>query len=142
RLDLQRNDPATRLQAAFARLGILPPPAARARICARLHCPGARRAADAGIAFVVQGVLRKVTSLDIRPHVGFGPFQHGADLPQPVTLVPSHRLAERAFRRLFATHARHPGFVARYGALEGLDLADAAAGLAFIGAEVETVDAI
>ena len=44
--------------------------------------------------------------------------------------------------RLLATHTRHPRLVAGHCTLEGFDLANRAAGLAFFKAEVEAVDAV
>src|SRR5690606_38991487 len=81
RLDLERNDATARLQAALARIRAFPPPATRARIGPWLDGAGARCAADAGIALVVQRVVREVTRLDVGPHVLLRPFQHRAHFP-------------------------------------------------------------
>src|SRR5687768_7870615 len=135
RLDFERNDATAWLQSAFARIWILPPPAAGPCIRTRLHRARARGASDAGIPFVMQRVVRKVARLDVRPHVLLGPLEQRADLPQAVALVPSHSFTQRALRGLFAAHTGDPSLVACDRTLEGLDLSNMAAGLTLFDSE-------
>src|SRR6185369_2065343 len=142
RLDLERNHAPARLQTALTRIRVLPPPTTGARIRAGFDCTRARRATDAWVTTIVQGVVRQVAALDVGPHVLVGPIEQRADLPQTVALIPRHGFAERTLVRLFATHAGDPGTMAGDRALERLDLADIAAAQALFDAEVETVDAV
>src|SRR5262245_20681513 len=132
RLHHQGYDAAAWLQPALTRLRVLPPPAARARIGARLHRTRARRAADAGEAVVVQLVRRQIAALDVGPDSVLGPFQERSHLPHAIALVPRERLTMSTLGRLFAPHTRDPGLVATDGALEGFDLANLAARLPLV----------
>src|SRR5690242_13633698 len=105
RLDLDGNHAPARLQSALTRVRVLPPPAAGARIRARLDSARARRAADARITAIMQSVVWQVARVDVSPHVFLGPVEQRAHFPQPVALVPGRRLAERTLARLLTTHA-------------------------------------
>src|SRR5262249_28129510 len=109
---------------------------------ARLDRPGAGRATDAGIAFVVQRVVRQLARADVLPHLLFAPVEERTDFVKPVPVVPLEGLALRARGRLLPPHARHPGPITRDGAFERLDLAHAAAGHARLEAVIKTIDAL
>src|SRR5689334_4950830 len=69
-----------RMQSALLRIRILPPPAPGAAVCARLHRARARRATDAGIALVVQRVVRQLARADVGPDLFVRPVEDGTDL--------------------------------------------------------------
>src|SRR3954454_16209869 len=102
-----------------------PRPAARAAV-ARLR---ARRAADRGVAAVVQRVVRQVALVDPPPQVLLGPVDERVVLPHRALLVPLDRLGVRAGRRLLAADAGDPCVAAGERALERRDLRRAAAAL-------------
>src|SRR6185437_8789372 len=132
---------SARMQAALARVGLFPPPAAGTVILAGLDGARARGAADARIASVVQHVVGQLLREDIGPDVGFGPVEQRTHLGSAV-LVLRDGLPRRACLGLLAAQARDPGRIAGDGALEGLDLANLAAGEALLQAVVEAVDAL
>ena len=103
---------------------------------------GARRAADARIAAIVQRAVVELMHADVAPDVSLRPVEQRADLRQPGLLVPGYRLRCRALLGLFAPHARHPGAIAGDGPDEGLDLADLAAADALAEAVIEAIDAV
>src|SRR3954463_16274943 len=100
-----------------------PRPAARAAV-ARLR---ARRAADRGVAAVVQRVVRQGALVGPPPQVLLGPVDERVVLPHRALLVPLDRLGVRAGRRLLAADARDPGVRAGECGLERGPLGRAAA---------------
>src|ERR1700722_8726056 len=130
------------VQAAFALLGLLPPPATGTVVLARQDGPGARRAADAGITLVVQAVERQIARPDVRPDLLLGPVQQRTQLVQPVLGVPLDGLALGARLGLLPAHACNPRGVAGDEFLERHDFAHIAAGTARRGAVEEAVDAL
>src|SRR5947209_2348722 len=66
---------------------LLPPPAAGACVFPRLGGPGTRGAANAGVALVVQRVIRNVVGVDVVPHLLIHPVGEGIDLEQPPMIV-------------------------------------------------------
>src|SRR5277367_4388058 len=59
---------------AFLRRARLPPPAAGTARGAGLNRPGARSAADRGVALVVERVVRHVALADVIPDLAFSPL--------------------------------------------------------------------
>ena len=114
---------AHRVDAALG-LGVAGPAAVAPR--ARLR---AVRAADRGVALVVQRVVRHVVLDDVAPHVGLAPVGERVRLPQPVLGVPRQLGGGRARRRLVAPQTGDPRVHALERAVEGVDLADRAAGV-------------
>src|SRR4029077_6000106 len=127
------------MQATFAGLRSLPPPAAGTAALAGLNRAGARGTADARKLAIVQAIVRQPAGADILPHLRFGPVEERTDLVQAMLRVPLQRLAVRAGRGLLAAHAGDPGREARDGALEGLHLAHAAALEARLEAVIEAI---
>src|SRR5215813_875936 len=115
------------MQAAFARLGALPPPAAGAPALTRLDGACAGCAAYARELAIVQRVVGQALHADVLPDFRFAPIEKRADLVQTVLGIPLDRLTVGAPGRLLAAHARDPGRKAGDGAPEGLHLAYAAA---------------
>src|SRR5271170_6809496 len=130
------------MQAAFARITALPPPAARAFVFAGLYRTRARRATDARKAAVMQGVIGQPLFADVLPDLVFRPFEQGADLVQAVGAIPLHGGRQRAAGRLAPSDARHPSVAAGDGAAERFDLADAATALSLVGTVAESIDAV
>ena len=95
-----------RMQTALGLGG--PAPAAGAFILARRHRPRAWPAADAGIALVVQRIVRDV-SATIRAHTSFLVHGQGADFHQAELLVPLHNRGIGPRRTLIAANAGGPG---------------------------------
>src|SRR5918995_4456696 len=89
--------------------------------------PRAMNAPDRRIAAVVQRVVRNFVHGQVRVDALRVPVDERLDLPDAVALGPLDLLRVRARRRLLAANAGDPRVVAREGALEGLDLPDAAA---------------
>ena len=87
----------------------------------------ARRAADRGVALVVQRVVRKVALVDPPPEVLLGPLDQRVELPHRALLVPLDGLGVGARRRLLAADARDPRVLAGERRLERGDLGLAAA---------------
>src|SRR5258706_15483999 len=82
-----RFTPATHVDAAFFLLVLLPPPAARASGFARLDRAGARCAADARVALVVQLAVGHVVRAYVVPDFLLGPLDERVELDQVVGLV-------------------------------------------------------
>src|SRR5690606_18436362 len=133
------------VDAALLGVGVLPPPATRAHVLAGLDRPRAGLAADRRIARPVQAVHRHVVVPNVRPHLLVRPVGERIHLHDAavcrVHLDLGHVPARHA---LLAAQARHPGPDAGLGevALHRLDLAQAAAELAFLDALVEEVLAV
>ncbi len=134
--------PAT-MQPAFLVLGLFPPPAAGAEVLARLDRARAGRAADAGIAAVVQRVVRHVDgSRRYAQTSSLGPVGQRVELHQAVQRVELLERDGARRRRLLAAQAGDPGALAAQRAAQRLELADLAAALAQLDAVVEGVDAV
>src|SRR5579863_6153620 len=97
------------MQTAFARFGVFPPPAPGAMTLPRCGGTRARRAANAGIAAIVQRVVRQLLGANIGPDIALGPIEQWTDLLQAVLLVARNRLRPGARIGLFTPHARDPG---------------------------------
>src|SRR5450755_4517252 len=115
------------MQTAFARLGLLPPPAAGAMTFTRRGGTRAGCAANARVAAIMQRVVGQLLGADIGPDITVGPVEQWTDLLQAVLLVARDRLRRGTQIGLLAPHARDPGPVAGDGATEGLDFANLAA---------------
>src|SRR5258706_12474623 len=76
------NRPA--MQPALLVLGLLPPPAPRANVLARLDSARAGRAADARVAEGVQCVRRHVVAPDVAPDLVLAPVGHRIELGEAV----------------------------------------------------------
>src|SRR5215475_9672066 len=72
------------MQAAFFVLGLLPPPASRPNVFARLDGAGARRAADAREPRGMERIGRHIVAPDIAPDVVFTPVSERIELGEPV----------------------------------------------------------
>src|SRR5580658_2712724 len=134
--------PRPGMQAAFALLGLLPPPAAGTMILAGHDGPGAGGAADAGITLLVKAVEGQLARAYVGPDLVLGPIQQRADFLQAVLGVPLDGMALGAGLGLLATHTGDPGVVAAHELAERHHLAHAAAGAARLGAVEEAVDAL
>src|ERR1019366_10157928 len=136
------RDPAARMQTAFARIRSFPPPAAGALILAGLHRSGARCAADARKAAVVQAVVRQALLANIVPDFGLGPIEQGTDLVQAIFAVPFHRCGECAAGRLTPPDACYPSATTGHGAAKRLDFADGTTAAALLETVAKAVDAV
>src|SRR5579871_3127782 len=96
---------------------------------ATLAGPRAGRAADRGVAPVVQRVIRQVVGEDVAPEVLLGPVRQRVDLPDPALLVAFDLRRGGSGRRLLAANAGDPGIDALERALERVHLGLAAAAL-------------
>src|ERR1700732_2585132 len=132
----------SRLQAAFARLGLLPPPAAGAAALTRLNGACAGRAADTRELAIVQRIVRQPMQPDVLPYLFLAPLEQRTELVQAVFRVPFDRVPAGAVRGLLAPHAGDPGGEAGNRPAEGLHLANAAALEARLEAAVEAVHAL
>src|SRR5262245_9644120 len=121
---------------------LLPPPAAGAYVFARGNGPGARSAADAGKAAVVQLVVGDSVRPDIGPDFLVAPVGEGVELDQAVVRVVGLDRDLLAGGRLPPAQPGDPGLLSRQRPAQRLDLADVAARLAQLDAAVETVDAV
>src|SRR5579864_6708421 len=111
------------MQTAFAMFCRLPPPAARARIFARRDGARAWRAADAGIAAIMERVVRYRMLADVTPDVLVGPVGQRIEFLQAVLRVPFLNCQVAASHRLGATLAGDPRVLAGERASQRLDLA-------------------
>src|SRR4051812_36800231 len=85
------------------------------------------RAADRGVAAVVELVVGQVVLPDVVPAALAVPVGERSGLPELVRLVPAHLRGGRARRRLVAPDTRDPGVETAERARERLDLPDRAA---------------
>src|SRR5256714_1610199 len=129
----------SRMQTAFARLRLLPPPAAGTAALAGLNRAGAWGAPDARKLAIVEPIVRQAPRADVLPHLGLGPIEQRAHLVQAMLRVPLQRLAAGASRRVLAAHTRDPAAVAGDRAFEGLHFTNAAAFEARLEAVIEAV---
>src|SRR5215218_3441738 len=109
------------VQAALELVRAGPPPLAAA---ARVR---AGRAADGGVARVVQRVVGEVALVDRAPDVALRPVDEGVELPDPAALVELDALRAGTRGRLLAPKARDPAGRAVERPLQGRDLGGAAA---------------
>src|SRR5579871_2871433 len=121
------------MQAAFglAEAG----PAAGAGVLAGQHGARAMRAADAGIAAVMQRVVVEPALVDVAPHLLRCPVGERVDFDQVELGVPSEFLRRGTGGGLFAADAGDPGTQSRQLAAQRLNLAQVAAGVGIGGPE-------
>src|SRR5882757_270335 len=128
------------VDAALLRCARLPPPASGAQVLALLRRPGARRAADRGVALVVERVVRKLVLLHVVPHVFLRPLGERVELHDRPVVVVDLDLADVAARRpLVAAQAGDPRVEAGEVLLQRQDLAHLAAEQPVFDALVEEV---
>src|SRR5215210_1160923 len=96
------------VQAALFGVGMFPPPATGPLVLARLHGARAGTAADAGIAAIVQRVVRHVVRSDVLPDVVVGPVGERVNLHEGVGSVPLDFVNRRACDGLLASETGHP----------------------------------
>src|SRR5262245_14885179 len=130
------------MQPALLGRALLPPPAAGAYVFSRGTGPGARSAADAGKAAVVQLVVGDSVRPDIGPDFLVAPVGEGVELDQAVFRVVGLDRDLLAGSRLPPAQPGDPGLLPRQRPAQRLDLADVAARFAQIDAAIEAVDAI
>src|SRR5438552_13506106 len=87
------------MHAALFRAVFFPPPAARPGIRAGLHGAGARGAADALVALVVERVVRDAVVADVVPHLFVGPVGQRVDFDDAAVVVVQLDLADVRARR-------------------------------------------
>src|ERR1700751_3157826 len=88
---------------------------------------GARRAADRGVAKVMQRVVGKVVLVDVSPQVLLRPVGQRVDLPDAPALVPLELGRVRARRRLLTADPRDPRLNSLERPFERIHLGHAAA---------------
>ena len=116
------------MQSTLFGLGIFPPPSPRATVFPGLDRPGARCAADARIALIVQPIVREVVLPHIVPNLTLGPIGQRIDLDDIAVIVIDLDFLHLGARdRLLAAQTRHPPIQTAQSPFERLDLADAAA---------------
>src|SRR5450631_349537 len=128
------------MQPALFVVGILPPPAAGARVLARLDGARAGGAADRRVATVVHRVDRDAVLLGVGAHLVHGPADEWAHLHDVAVGAIDLDLGRvGAGDRLLVAEASHPGVAIGERAAERLDLADAAALVSLVERVAETV---
>ena len=95
------------MQSAFGFLKWLPAPGAR--IFTGVHGRGAVRAANTGVAAIVERVVWHVMLSDVLPDVRVGPCRQGIELHQLKLVVPLHQTGMGAGWRLIPADAGDPG---------------------------------
>ena len=132
------------MQAALLRGRVqLPPPPPRPQVLPRPHRARARRAADAGEALVVEGVVGHGVVPDVAPDPVPAPVGEGIQLDDAAVIGVDLDLPDLAARHgLLPPEPRDPRVEALEGAAERLHLPDAAAELPVLDARVEEVDAV
>src|SRR5580704_19641623 len=130
------------MQAALARIGALPPPAAGAFVLAGLYRTRAGRATNARKAAVMQRVVGQPLFADVLPDLVFRPLEQRTYLVKAIFAVPFHGRRLSAAGRLSTPDAGNPGAAAGDGAAEGLHLAHTATSATLIEAVAEPVDAV
>src|ERR1022692_4502550 len=116
------------VQTALLVLGVLPPPAAGARVLTGLDGARARGAADRRIAAIVQRVDGDAVLLGVGAHLFHRPADQRVDLHDVAVGAIDLDLGRLgAGDRLLVAQARHPRLEAGQRAAEWLDLADATA---------------
>src|SRR5580692_8377028 len=123
-------------------LGILPPPAAGARVLAGLDGARAGRAADRGEALVVQRVDGDAVGLRVGAHLLHRPADERVHLRHAAVRGVDLDLGALGARHgLLAAQAREPRVQVGERAAERLDLADAAALVPVVERVAEAVEA-
>src|SRR5882672_8596758 len=98
------------VDAALLRSVRLPPPATRAQVLALLRRARAGRAADGGVALVVERVVGKVVLAHVLPHLFLRPLGERVQLHDCAVVVVDLHLADVAARRpLVAAKTGNPG---------------------------------
>ena len=95
------------MQAAFLGFRVFPPPASGADILTIVYRAGAGGATDAGIAFVMQCVVRHIELFDVVPHILLGPIHQGIKFRHVVKIIPFLVLHAGAGHRLLMVYPRH-----------------------------------
>src|SRR6185503_13153141 len=90
------------------------------------HLGRAMSAADAGIAAVVQRIVRNVVSRDVLPHLRFAPASQWIDLHEPPLIVPFDDASGRALESLIAANRGDPRAAISQCFTERLELSQAA----------------
>src|SRR5580765_3478634 len=128
------------VDAALLRRVRLPPPATRAQVFTCLRRPRARRAADRGVALVVERVVRKVVLAHVLPDVFLRPFRERVQLHDRAVVMVDLDLADVAARRpLVAPQAGDPRVESREVSLQRQHLSHLAAEQPILDALVEEV---
>src|SRR3954454_7116242 len=131
------------VDAALLRRIRLPPPASGAQVLAGLRGPRARRAADRGVALVVERVVGQVVLAHVVPHLVLGPLGERVELHYRTVVVVDLDLADvAACRPLVAAQPGDPRVEPRQVPLQRLDLAHLAAEQPVLDAAVEEVRAV
>src|SRR4051794_37812776 len=121
----------------------LPPPAAVPRRLAGRNRPGARLAADRGVAPVVQRVVGDIALTDVLPDLLLRPLGERVELDDRAVIVVDLDLADvGAGRPLVAAKAGDPRVERREMLRQRLDLADVAAEQPLLDLAVEEVRAV
>src|SRR5205807_5806340 len=130
------------MQAALLRGRVqLPPPPPRPQVLPRPHRARDRRAADAGEALVVEGVVGHGVVPDVAPDPVPAPVGERVELEDAAVIGVDLDLPDLATcHGLLAPEPRDPRVEALEGAAERLHLPDAAAELPVLDARVEEVD--
>src|SRR6266540_1524784 len=116
-----------KVQSTLFSLGISPPPPC-ATVFPGLDRPGARCAADARIALIVQPIVRQIISPYIVPNLTLGPIGQRIDLDDIAVIVIDLDFLHLGARDcLLAAQTGHPAVQTAQSAFERLDLADATA---------------
>src|SRR5260370_40675048 len=131
------------MEAAFLRGRVLlPPPSPCAQVLARLDRTRARRAADAGKALVVEGVVRHGVVPDVAPDPVPAPVGERVQLEDAAVIGVDLNLPDPATcHGLFAPEPRDPRVEAGAGAAARVHLSAAAAKPPVLGAPGEVVNA-
>ncbi len=107
---------------------LLPPPATGAEILTWLGGAGARDAANAGVALIVQGVVGHIVRPDVVPDFLVGPVGQWADFCQAAVVVINLDLVDVGpTGPLLSPQPSDPGVQFFQHAPKGLDLAQVAA---------------
>src|SRR6185312_12733961 len=120
------------VDAALLLLLVLPPPAPGARVFARLHGTGARRAADRDEAAGMQRIDRDIVGGDVGGQLLRGPVGDGIDLDQGMRLVPRGERNVGAVGRMLAADAGDPALRAFQLTVERAHFPDLAARVAVL----------
>ena len=115
------------MQATFAMVRRLPPPATGAHILTWLNSTGTWPTTYAWVSAVMQLIIRHTVHLYIIPHLLFRPRDEGIHLDELVHLVPLYNLHILTGNALFTTQATYPYIKTLKGTLEGFELTNLAA---------------
>ena len=109
------------MQATFAMVRRLPPPATGAHILTWLNSTGTWLTTYAWVSAVMQLIIRHTVFLDIIPHLLFRPRDEGIHLDELVHLVPLYNLHILTGNALFTTQATYPYIKTLKGHVEKLN---------------------